>query len=550
MPRWRLWRTRPRVLLVALLVVAALQGLRAGDPPAPVEYRITIPDPASHQLAVDVLVTDVPAGPVSLRFSRSSPGRYARHNFIGQVTDLRVQDASGRALRVTGPDEQGWTVPTHGGSMRVSYRVRGERLDGTYLAVDRTHAHINMPAALVWVRGFETRPARVRVTPPSGSGWRVATQLLPTAEADTFLAPNLQYLMDSPIEVSAFATRTFTVRRGDRTARFRLALHDGGTAADADLYARDLEAITGEAAAVFGALPAFESPDYTFIADFLPSALGDGMEHRNSTVLTSAASIGSARRSLDEKAAHEVFHAWNIERIRPRSLEPFAFDGENVSGELWLGEGVTNYYGKLLLVRAGLARLQDVMRVFGDSVERVTSSPGRRSRSVVEMSRLAVRMDGASPEARAPYEGQFLSYYTWGEAIGLALDLELRNRSNHAVSLDTVMQRLWDEFGAVAGQPGLVPRPYEEADVERILGAVAGDAAFARSFLDRFVRGTDVPAFAVLLAPAGFTVARVPDRDSATAGAERLAIVPVEARGERLTAEQREFRRRWTAPRR
>ena len=79
------------------------------------------------------------------------------------------------------------------------------------------------------------------------------------------------------------------------------------------------------------------------------------MEHRNSTVITSAASLRGRPRWLLDTVAHEFFHGWNVERIRPRSLEPFDFERANMSGELWLGEGFTQYYGPLMLSRAGLA---------------------------------------------------------------------------------------------------------------------------------------------------------------------------------------------------
>lgn len=549
---------RLRVHTAALLAVAALLGgarllPAAGDPPAPIEYHLAVTAPAEHRLDVEMLLPDLPPAPLELQMSVASPGRYALHDFVRGVSAFEVTDTEGRPLTVRGPAGR-WTVDEHPPAVRVRYRVRGDRVDGTYLAVDGTHAHINMPAALVWARGLERRAVRVSFEAPAflpaSTAWHVATQLLPTASPLTFTAPNLQYLMDSPAEFSAFATRTFVLRDRERSATFRLALHDTGTPADADAYARDLAAIAGEATAVFGSLPAFESPEYTFIADFLPDASGDGMEHRNSTVLTSSAAIASARRSLAEKGAHEVFHAWNIERIRPKSLEPFAFDRANVSGELWLGEGVTNYYGHLLLVRAGIASVTDIAATFGDAIDQVVGSTARQRRSVIEMSRLAPLTDGAGPESRAGIEGGFLSYYTWGETIGLALDLTLRLRSNHAVSLDTLMRRLWERFGADRGEPGEVVRPYEDADVEAALAEVAGDAAFARTFMDRYVRGRDVPDFAALLAPAGLLLQ---DRRSANPPARPdaplLTVVPVERVG-RLTAAQRAFREHWAGARR
>ena len=146
---------------------------------------------------------------------------------------------------------------------------------------------------------------------------------------------------------------------------------------------------------VFGEFPGYEPGSYTFIADYLPYASGDGMEHRNSTVMTSSATHSrEPRRGLLDTVAHEFFHGWNVERIRPRSLEPFDFERANMSGELWLAEGFTQYYGPLALSRAGLADLRDDRRTFAELIRQSSSSPGRDVRSAEEMSRMAPFTDG------------------------------------------------------------------------------------------------------------------------------------------------------------
>ena len=180
----------------------------------------------------------------------------------------------------------------------MQYRVFGDRVDGTYLAIDSTHAHINMPAALMWARGMERRTMTVRFERPPGTSWNVATQLQSGTDAFSFSAPNLQYLMDSPAEFSQFSMRTFTVPDENRTPVFRLAAHHAGTDAELDTLARDAQSIVREAKHVFREYPPFEGNTYTFIADYLPWANGDGMEHRNSTILTSPSSIRTSRLDL------------------------------------------------------------------------------------------------------------------------------------------------------------------------------------------------------------------------------------------------------------
>ena len=288
--------------------------------------------------------------------SRSSPGRYALHEFAKNVLDVRATDSEGRPFPIAHPNPNQWEVTGHSGDVRVSYRIFGDWVDGTYLAIDGTHAHINMPAAIMWARGFDASPITIRFEPPPGASWRVATQLLPGRDSLTFTAPNLQYLMDSPAEFSAFAVRTFTVTDQGRTPVFRIVAHHTGTDADLDALVRDVDTIVRETRYVFGEFPAFDTNTYTFITDYLPGNDRDAMEHRNSAVITSPRPIAADRLGHLGSVSHEFCHAWNVERIRPASLEPFNFDDVNMSGELWLAEGFCNYYGALVLRRVGVLR--------------------------------------------------------------------------------------------------------------------------------------------------------------------------------------------------
>jgi predicted metalloprotease with PDZ domain len=495
---------RRHSVLAFLLVFLVQPGAQAQTP---VAYRLSFPEAAHHLMQVEATFTTVPPGPLELRMSRSSPGRYALHEFAKNVFDVRITDDMGQPLAVSRPNPHGWDVTGHSGVVRVIYRVFGDRLDGTYLSVDSSHAHINMPAAIMWARGFERRPIAIRFERPTGTSWRVATQLSPGSDGLSFTAPNLQYLMDSPSEFSQFTLRSFTVPDDRRTPVFRVAVHHTGTDVEVDGLVRDIEAIVREARHVFGEYPAFEGNTYTFLADYLPWAYGDGMEHRNSTVMTSSSSIQSNRLGLLDTVAHEFFHTWNVERIRPKSLEPFNLEDANMSGELWFAEGFTSYYGPLTMKRAGLTTLRAFAREMGDAIERVTISPARQIRSAVEVSRLAPFVDAASFIDQTNFSNTYISYYTWGAALGLGLDLSLRDRSDGKVTLDQFMRALWERFGRPGTQvPGYVETPYTIDDLKSVLGTVAGDAAFAEDFFARFVEGHEVVDYPRLLARAGVLV--------------------------------------------
>ena len=489
--------------LAAVFIAVALPAFAQ----SPVAYRLSFPEPEHRWMQVELTLGDLPATPLELHMSRASPGRYALHEFAKNVFDVRITDTGGAALRVTHTTPHQWVVAEHPSNVRVSYRVFGDRTDGTYLSVDPAHAHVNMPAALMWARGLEDRPVTVRFESPAGASWRVATQLFPGADAQTFTAPNLQYLMDSPSEFSAFSLRTFTVRDGGREPAFRLAIHHDGDEGELDGFARDVEKIVREARGVYGEFAPYDGGTYTFIADYLPWDNGDGMEHRNSTIVTSSSSIRTNRAGLLGTVSHEFFHSWNVERIRPKSLEPFDFDQANMSGELWLAEGFTNYYGPLVLQRTGLTQLQDFTATLASAINTVTFSPGRRIRTAEEMSQLAPFVDAAAAIDRTDFENTFISYYTWGEAIALGLDLTLRTRSGGMVTLDDFMRAMWQRFGKPGGRAaGYVDRPYTVADAKAVLADVSGDPAFAADFFARYIQGHDVVDYATLLAGAGLVL--------------------------------------------
>ena len=504
-----------RVGLAAGALAAALAVTLAGQGgPDEIEYRLSFPAPEHRWLQVDAVFPQLGTSPVRLLMSSASPGRYARHEFAKNVFAVQIFDGDNQELAFTRPSANQWQVAHHDGTVRVRYRVFGDRVDGTYLAVDSTHAHMNMPATLMWARGLEDRPMRITFDQPEGVSWTVATQLFPTNDRLVFTAPNLQYLMDSPTEFSDFETRTFAVADPARPGNhptFRVVVHHDGSPEALDPFAEQVEKVVRETVAVFGEFPSFAGNMYTFIADYLPRASGDAMEHRNSTVLTSSGRLDRPRQraQLIDAVAHEFFHAWNAERIRPLALEPFDFTDANVSGELWLAEGFTNYYGALVTMRSGLASLETTLGRFASTLNTVLLSPGRQLATVVEMSQLAPFTDAAPAIDPTNFRNTFVSYYTWGEAIALGLDLTLRVRTDSRVSLDDYMRAMWDRFGKPGGSaPGLVDVPYTLADAREVLGAVAGEGAFADEFFSRFIEGHEVVDHAELLAAAGVVLRR------------------------------------------
>lgn len=468
-----------------------------------IEYEIAFSNAAQHEGHVTATFRGVPRGTtLEARMARSSPGRYSPTGFAKNVYDVRAEDGRGRPLAVMRPHPHGWDVAGHDGTVRLRYTVFGDRTDGTYLSIDHSHAHMNIPATFLFAPRMSSAPIRLKIHPRAG--WRVATQLLPTADSTVFTAPNMQWFMDSPTEVGPVMFSSWRQGIGGKTETIRLAVHHLGTQAQVDSLAWLTRKVVAEQMAVFGEVPGFDNGVFTFIADYLPWASGDGMEHRNSTIVSSTASLAgeSGRMRVLSTIAHEFFHAWNMERLRSRAIEPFDFQRDNMSDELWLGEGFTNYYEPLSIRRAGLYTDDQFLSEMGGAVMAVVNSPARRHGSAVEMSRAAPFFDGASWRDPTRVANTFLSYYTWGSTIGIALDLMLRD--GHNTTLDAYMRLLWQDFGRFQSRSFAPERPYTMRDLRVALGKLTKDTAFANDFFRRYVEGSDVPDYVPLFARAGF----------------------------------------------
>ena len=503
-----------------VLVVVITFGVPAWAQGPAIEYTLSFPAPEHRWMQVEARFANAPSGPLQLRMARTSPGRYSLHEFAKNVFDVSIVNGKGQPLTATRPDPHQWDVANHDGTVVITYKVFGDRTDGTYLGINDVHAHINIPAALIFARGWFERPARVRLVQPPGKRWKVATQLFPTTDPLVFTAPNVHYLMDSTTDFSNFALREFVVddgrKRGGPPPTIRIALTHDGTEAEADAFAKDVERIVRETIPIFGELPDFETNTYTFLSTYLPWADGDGMEHRNSTSLTSEGALRSPGQRLGILAtvAHEFFHAWNMERIRSAGVEPFNFEDADMSDDLWLGEGFTTYFHNVVLARAGITTIDQFAGELANVINAVTLSPGRMFRNAVDMSRLAPFADNAVSVDRTAWPNLFISYYTYGQAIGLGLDLSLRDRSNAKVTGDLFMNALWVQFGRPGQkEPGKVATTYTIEGLKETLAKVSGDRAFTNDFFTKFVEGREVVDYARLLARAGLVVRkRAPGR--------------------------------------
>ncbi len=468
-------------------------------------YRIAFPNAVHHEAHISVTFPGIEEDTLEVWMSRSSPGRYALHEFAKNVYGFKATDGQGNPLQVHRPNPYSWRISGHDGTAVIQYYLFANRGDGTYSQIDESHAHLNIPATFMFAPALQDRALEVTFVAREDLGWKIATQL-PRIGPDIYAAPNLQYFMDSPVELSNFSKREFMVSSGGRNDTIAFVLHHQGSEAALDRYFEQVKKIVVEAKEVFGELPDFDYGRYTFLACYMPQVAGDGMEHRNSTIVTSTTALenGGAAQNIGT-VAHEFFHAWNVERLRPASLEPFNFTRANMSGALWFAEGFTSYYTDLILCRAGIISEEAYISGLTRPFNYVWTAPGRMFNNPIEMSYQAPFVDAANSIDPHNTANIFISYYTYGKMLGLALDLALRRQQ---LSLDGYMRLLWKSYGTMEV-------PYTLANLHEALVNYAGKT-FGDHFFDNYIYNSGMPDYRVLFESVGLFLS--PDPDGAYLG--------------------------------
>src|SRR6201992_1575782 len=272
---------RPTVLLPLLVILFHTATAQR------VSYIVSSPNLAHHEAQIELIVSDIPTRTAVFRMSRSSPGRYATHEFGKNVYDVVAFDGQGKPLTVNRIDGDVYEVPRHSGYVRLQYTLYGNYADGTYVGLDPDDVHFNMPGAFMWMKGLDALPITIHFNVPTEWHWTVATQLQPTGDSLTFQARNFQYFMDCPTKIGPLRYRKWDVKNPDgKVYNFRIALDAGGDDTTFTIFSEKVQRIVRQAQAVFGETPAYDYGTYTFLASYSPYYRGAGMEHRNSTMIS------------------------------------------------------------------------------------------------------------------------------------------------------------------------------------------------------------------------------------------------------------------------
>lgn len=397
----------------------------------PLRYTLSFPAPHTHYVEVTVSVPTSRRLSVDLMMAVWTPGSYLIREYARHVEGVAAVTPEGRELVAEKTAKNRWKIATGGApSITLAYRVYGREMSVRTNWIEAGFAFLNGAATFITLADATTRPHEVTIAP--ARGWTRSLTGLPSGDGPhQYRAEDYETLVDSPILVGNPEVYEFSI--GD----VKHALVNEGEAGvfDGVRAVRDVEAIVREHFRLWGTMP-YEK--YVFLN--LITEAGGGLEHRNSAALMTSRWATRTRKgyvSWLELVSHEFFHVWNVKRLRPVELGPFDYERETHTRSLWAVEGITEYYGNLLLHRAGLITRDEYLEALSEKIEALQTTPGRLVQSAAQAS-FDAWIKLYRPDENTPNTS--ISYYVKGCVIAFLLDASIRHATNGAKSLDDVMR--------------------------------------------------------------------------------------------------------------
>lgn len=404
-------------LLLAGLLAPAVTGLSY-------ELRFDRTTAATRSVEVTTHLSVDRAGTIELSLPAWTPGAYEISNFARNVVGFETTQG-GQPIRWDKRDFDTWRLQVPAaGPVVVHFRFMADTLDNAMAWSKPDFMFLNGTNVFLYPEGSDLGFA-ASVTVQTEGDWRTvsaAHQLGP----NRFDAPNYHDLVDMPFYIGRFDVDSAMIGG----VRHRVASYPAGALKGParELFWSQLRTMVPAMTRVFGETP---WPDYTTFLVF-DSAYGGGsaLEHQSSHLgIYSPDFIGTP--ILASITAHEIFHAWNVKRLRPAEMVPYRYDQPQPTPLLWVSEGITDYYADLALVRGAVVDSAIFLNLTLGKMEEVAAAP-------------PVALEDASLSTWIhPVDGTATLYYPKGSLAGFMLDILIRDASDDRASLDDVMRTLY-----------------------------------------------------------------------------------------------------------
>lgn len=424
-----------------------------------IRYTMSIDSLAGHIFNVCLEIDHPKAQGQKLSLPAWIPGSYMIRDFAKNIITLYVSDKLNNPLPVHKIDKQTWQIAPHNGAIKVNYTIYAFDLSVRSAYLNDEFAFFNGTSVFLEVEGLSHTPCQVTLSQPQQEickQWQIATTLplcngTALNQFGNYQAANYAELIDHPVLMGNYQSEGFTLNDID----FELIFTENNQI-DRQRIVGDLSKLCQHHIQLFGEAPDIQR--YLFITLLTSDGYG-GLEHSSSTALmynqhdlptiNQRGTISDSYRGFLSLCSHEFFHTWHVKRIRPVELYQAPLSSEAYTEQLWIYEGFTSYYDDLSLVRSQVIEHSNYLQLIGQHLTKLHRNQGRHKQNIADSS-----FDAWSKfyQQDASAVNNIVSYYNKGAILAMCLDLYIRDKSQHKLSLDQVMLELWQHYG-LAQQP-------------------------------------------------------------------------------------------------
>ncbi|MBC8109792.1 MAG: M61 family metallopeptidase [Verrucomicrobia bacterium] len=449
-------------------------------------YHISAPHPEKGFFSIEFEIDNIQTASLALHLPAWRPGRYELQNYAKNIQSVMAFDRKSTALPVQKITRNSWVVTTENiSSVTIKYKYYARQYDAGGSWLDENVWYLNFVNCLLFLPLHLNEAHKVTLHLPENYVLAGTSK----HKKNTITATDFYELIDTPVLAAAdLKHESYKIRH----CTFHLWIR-GNYEPDWKVWIHDFSRFS---VAQIKMMQGFPCKDYHFLIHLLPYKAYHGVEHAHSTVITMGVNTplpdentGQNRtepQTLEDIyktdllgiASHELFHVWNICRIRPKEMTPYNLEAENYFVTGYVVEGITTYYGDLFLVKSGVWTKEEFFREISKTLSRHFTIADHACQSLAESS-VDLWVDGYT----GGIPNKKVSIYHKGCVVAMLLDLEIRFETKHEKSLDDVMLKLWEQFGKTN-------TGYTQADFEAIVIELLGEAK-ARNYFETCIFGTE-----------------------------------------------------------
>lgn len=396
-------------------------------------YHLKYGNPTDSFIEIEYKISIINQKDIFVQLPSWRPGRYELGNFAQNMFSLSAISQDGNVLKCQKITKDRWKVESKNCSsiiFKYKYAAVIKNAGGTFKS--DTQFVITPVNCLIYAEDYLNESCSVSLDIPVD--FDMASSMETTMEVSSYYE-----LAATPILCSKKIHReTYLVN----DTRFHICI-EGNVNPNWEKLTTDFKKFTEDQLNLFQDFP---SKDYYFLILIFDEKHYHGVEHLNSTLIALGPDVDFENQDFHLNllgiSSHELFHFWNICRIRPKEMMPYDYSKENYFETGYIAEGITTYYGDYVMGRSKTISESDFLAEIGTTLTKHLQNISRFQVSVAESS-LDLWLDGYKPGI----EGRKVSIYAKGATIALILDLWIRKTTQNKKSLDDVMRLMWKNHG-------------------------------------------------------------------------------------------------------